>query len=520
MPSKRNKLGLSICGLIMSLVMIFGCSPSISYKAPTADAANTFSDLSLIEMSASEIKPLLASGQVTVEQYTRLLLEHTRKYTPNLNAFIHLNEQAVIAAAKSADEKRDSGQQLGELFGIPISLKDVIVTEGIPTTFGTIAFADFTPNKNAPAISQLLAADAIIFGKNNAQEWAYGSNGYNSHYGQQLNPYDPSKIAGGSSGGGAAAVSARMLPIAIGSDTAASIRVPAAHTGLYGFRPSIRRYDTAGVAPLAPTLDTIGPMARSIDDLILIDRVLATDPGRITELKLTELRLGVPNSFFYADCSSEVQDAFKSFLGALRDAGVTLVEADLPQVRGLTDAGLYAILFHETYPAIKTFLEEWGDGTSIETLHTSLGWDVKAIWDDLVVPNATNKISKADYLHALNDLRPQLQQRYREYFSEHKVSAMIFPATATVAPAAKPDNPQYISVDGERASIFLNDQNSGPGAMAGQPGIVIPISMSQDNLPIAVSLDGKSGGDLELLATAKAIASILRPLPPPKYQKE
>ena len=516
MQRKMNHNFLLISGLIISVLSMFGCTEQGIDDRSAVPTEKMLSDSSLLEMSASEIKPFLSSGRVSVERYMRVLLQHTKGYTPGLNAFIHLDDQAVIAAAKEADKKRSSNQQLGALFGIPISLKDLIVTQGTPTTFGTRTFAGFVPDKNAPVVTRLLAADAIIFGKNNAQEWAYGSNGYNSHYGQQLNPYDPTRIAGGSSGGGAAAVSARMLPLAIGSDTAASIRVPAAYTGLYGFRPSMQRYDNAGVAPIAPSLDTIGPLARSIDDLILIDGVLADDPGTVTEIKLADLRLGVPNSLFYADCSVEVQAAFQSVLSRLRKAGVTLVEADLPQVRELTDAGLYAILFYETYPAVTKFLSEWGDGTKIETLHANLGWDVKAIWDDLVVPGAAHKTSKADYLHALNVLRPQLQQRYHEYFSEHNVSAMIFPATATVAPAAKPENPQGLLVDGKPASIYLNDQNSGPGALAGQPGVVIPVSMTQDNLPIAVSLDGKRDQDLELLSTAKAIGSLLTPLASPQ----
>ena len=508
--------GTLLITLIANLLVLAGCVQQGVGSAPAMLTSNTVSDANLLEMSATDVLPLLTSGKVSVERYIRLLLGHTIGYEPVLNAFIHLDEETIMAAARAADKKRNLNQTLGPLFGIPIALKDLIVTQNLPTTFGTRTFANFIPTKNAPVVTRLLAADAIIFGKNNAQEWAYGSNGYNSHYGQQLNPHGPSHIAGGSSGGGAAAVSARMVPIAIGSDTAASIRVPAAYTGLYGFRPSMQRYDNTGVAPIAPTLDTIGPMARSIDDLILIDRVLADDQRTISVPDLTELRLGVPSSFFYDNCSSEVKTAFQSLLRTLQDAGVTLIEADLPQVQELTEAGLYAILFYETYPAVGTFLKKWGGGTSIETLHANFGWDVKAIWDDLVVPSAANQISKIDYLRAVNELRPQLQQHYREYFSAHKVSAMIFPATATVAPAAKPDNPQHILVDGVMESIYLNDQNSGPGALAGQPGVVIPLSMNQDNLPIAVSLDGKHDQDRELLAIAKAIASLLTPLTPPE----
>ena len=188
MQRKMNHNFLLISGLIISVLSMFGCTEQGTDDRSAVPTEKMLSDSSLLEMSASEIKPFLSSGRVSVERYMRVLLQHTKGYTPGLNAFIHLDDQAVIAAAKEADKKRSSNQQLGALFGIPIGLKDLIVTQGTPTTFGTGTFVGFVPDKNAPVVTRLLAADAIIFGKNNAQEWAYGSNGYNSHYGQQLNP--------------------------------------------------------------------------------------------------------------------------------------------------------------------------------------------------------------------------------------------------------------------------------------------------------------------------------------------
>ena len=364
-------------------------------------------------------------------------------------------------------------------------------------------------------VERLLAADAILFGKNNAQEWAYGSNGYNSHYGQQLNPYDEARIAGGSTGGGAAAVSARMLPIAIGSDTAASIRVPAAYTGLYGIRPTTGRYDNSGVAPLAPSLDTVGPLTRSVDDMILIDHVLADDDSKMPEACLKSLRLGVPKAYFHAGVSKEVMASFNQLLARLSAAGVTLVEADLPDAQSLTDAGLYPILFYETYPSIVEFLAEWTDGTTIDELHAELGWDIKAMWDQLVMPGAPDAMPEEVYLAAIDQAQPQMQASYSNYFKQHNVAAIIFPATAGAAPLAKPDNPQETIIDGETVSIFINDHNSSPGALAGQPGIVMPMAMSEAGLPFAVSLDGKRDQDRKLLAIGKAISKLIDPLAPP-----
>ena len=496
--------------LLLGLFMLTACQHSgYSNDHPLLSASE------LRSMTAHEILPKLKSGEISVADYIEVLLAQTVKYDGMLNAFITIDPQPVREQAKAADAKRESGAELGPLFGIPISLKDLIATKDLATSFGTKKFAGFRPKRNAPLVDRLLAADAILFGKNNAQEWAYGSNGYNSHYGQQLNPYDLSRIAGGSSGGGVAAVASRMLPIAIGSDTAASIRVPAAYTGLYGLRPTTGRYDNSGVAPLAPTLDTVGPMTRSVEDLVIIDSVLSEDFADLPITQLSGLRLGVPKAFFHVGVSTEMLEAFESLLQRLRDAGVILVEQDLPKAQELNDAGLYPILFFESYPSITKFLATWGDGTTVEELHAELGPDIKGMWDQLVMPGAPDAIPEEVYKTAINQARPAMQESYRSYFEKHNVSALLFPATASEAPLAKPDNPQETIIDGEAVSIFINDHNSSPGALAGQPGIVMPLALNVQGLPLGVSLDGKSGQDRELMAVAKAISQLIDPLAAP-----
>jgi Asp-tRNA(Asn)/Glu-tRNA(Gln) amidotransferase A subunit family amidase len=496
--------------LFLVLSMLTACHDSSS-----VNESSPLSDSELRSMTAHQILPSLKSGEIAVSDYMEALLAQTAKYDDALNAFITIDPQAVREQAKRADAKRESDVQLGPLFGIPISLKDLIVTKDMPTTFGTSKFAGFMSSKNAPLVDQLIAADAIIFGKNNAQEWAFGSTGYNSHYGQQFNPYDRARIAGGSSGGGAAAVAARILPIAMGTDTVASIRVPAAYTGLYGLRPSTGRYDNSGIAPLATSLDTVGPMTRSVQDMALIDSVLSGELDALANIDLTQLRLGVPKAFFHAGLSLEMLSEFNAVLDRLRAAGVTLVEADLPDAQLLTDSGLYPILFFETYPGVKKFLHDWGNGTTIDELHSAFGPDVKAMWDDLVMPGAPNAISVDVYRAAIERSLPNMQSSYTVYFEEHNVSAIIFPATASEAPLATPINPQQTIIDGQTVSIFINDHNSSPGALAGQPGVVLPMALSAVGLPLGVSLDGKRGSDRELLAIAAAIDVLIPPISPP-----
>jgi len=509
-------LALTFCYLKVSLRRSFMSLLSTSVVCLSCLAASPPDTGYLLKMTASEAVQKLKSGEVSVETYIKALLNHTKQQDLTLKAFITIDEDKLLAAARQADKKRESGATLGPLFGVPISLKDIIVTKDLPTTFATKKFAGYQPVKNAPFVDRLIEAGALIFGKNNANELAYGSNGYNSHYGQSLNPYDINRISGGSSGGSAAAVSARMVPIAIGSDTAASIRVPAAFTGLYGLRPTTGRYDNSGVSPIAGTLDTIGPLTRSIADLILLDSIMSGDAAPFPTIALSQLRLGVPKNYFQDKLSKEVRAIFNAYLETLRASGVTLVEVELPNVAELTEAGLYAILFHETWSDMTLFLQEWGDGTTIEDLHASLGKDLKPIWDELVIPGAPNAFSEETYKEAINTIRPKLQAQYDAYFIRHNVDALLFPTTASIAPLAEPANAQEIMIDGEKVSLFINDQSSGPGALAGQPGITIPVALSSSGLPMGISLDGKRGQDKKLLAIAKALKPIVATLPAPR----
>ncbi len=246
----------------------------------------------------------------------------------------------------------------------------------------------------------------------------------------------------------------------------------------------------------------------------MIDAVLSGQPDELEALSLGDLRLGVPRGYFATGVSMEYEQAFNELLTSLAAAGVTLVEAELPDAE-ITDDALYPILFGETREAVTQFLAEWGGGVSFAQLHEGLGWDVKAMWDQLVVDGAPERIPHEVYQQAINVQRPRLQAAYKRYFLVHRVDAILFPATAHTAPLATPENPQEADIDGEQVSIFVHDHNSSPGALAGQPGVVIPLRMSNAGLPFGLSLDGPAGGDRRLLAVARAIDQILAPIPAP-----
>ena len=465
--------------------------------------------------TASSISEAVRNGQLDLVDMITDALARARKLDPEFKIFVTLDEEAILARARELQEMQRQGAVDLPLLGVPISVKDLIVTEGIETRFGTSLFEGYVPTRNAPLVQRLLDAGAIIFGKNNANELAYGSNGYNSHYGQTLNPYDATRIAGGSSGGGAAAVATGLVPIAIGSDTAASIRVPSAFNGLYGLRPTHGRYDNAGVSPIAPTLDTVGPIARHIEDIRIIDDVLSDDTTPLAPVPLDGLRLGLPSELFRDGLADDVTSAFDAFVDRLRAKGVVFVEADLPDAGALVEAGLYPILFTETWPAMTEFLADWGNGTSIDDLYAAIGPDVRGFWDALVAPNASGKIPQEVYEQAISTVRPNMQSAYANYFSSNNVDAILFPATASTASSATPPNRQEIEINGENVSLYINDRNSGPGALAGVPGIALPIAMSPSGLPIGASLDGPMGSDRRLIELAKAMSEVSEPIPAP-----
>ena len=229
---------------------------------------NTKSNLS--ELTAREVVERLRRGDLSAETYARHVLDQCEAHK-DLNAFISLDADQVLSAARQADLLRREGRALGRLHGLPVPVKDSINTRNLPTTSGTEALRNFRPKEDAPLITALTGQGALLLAKTNLMEMSLGWTSNNKAFGAVHNPYDRSRIPGGSSGGSAAAVAARLVPLAVGEDTLGSIRVPAALCGVCGLRPSVGRYPSDGVMPITPRWDAPGPMARNVGDLILFD---------------------------------------------------------------------------------------------------------------------------------------------------------------------------------------------------------------------------------------------------------
>ncbi|MEO0316489.1 MAG: hypothetical protein RL404_166 [Pseudomonadota bacterium] len=257
--------------------------------------------------------------------------------------FTRIYHDEALKAAAHADVLRMAGQAPGPLAGLPVSVKDLLDVAGETTLAGSVVLKDHPPAAaDAPVVARLRAAGAAIIGKTNMTEFAFSGVGINPHYGTPGNPFDPARIPGGSSSGAAVSVAAGICVAAIGSDTGGSIRIPAALCGLVGFKPTMRRVPTAGTVPLSTTLDTLGPIARTVEDCLLVDAIIADTPLAPPQMSLRGLRFAVPEDVVMDDIDDQVARAFTSALSRLSAAGAEIIELPMKLLHDARQINLFS----------------------------------------------------------------------------------------------------------------------------------------------------------------------------------
>lgn len=456
--------------------------------------------LALAELGAAE-----AAAAIRADRCTR---------AASLNAFISLDPDAVRNAARSADQQRQHGERLGPLHGVPIALKDNFDTADFTTTAGTPALAAHRPTRNAAVVQRLLDAGALILGKANMQELAFGPTSNNAAFGPVRNPYDRSRIPGGSSGGTAALVAARLAPAGLGTDTGGSVRVPASLSGVVGFRPTTLRWPQDGIVPISHTRDTAAPIARCVADCALLDGIVTGGPTSLAPINLEGLRLGVPRGHFWDDLDAEVEAILADALARLAAAGVVLVEGDMADVAALDAAAGFPVALYEFVTDLDRYLAGHATGLDFAGVAAQVKSPaVKKVVDALLGADA---VPEAVYREALIKHRPALQDAYRRYFAERGVAAMVFPTTPL--PAAKVGEDDTVLLNGKAVpTLATYIRNLGPGSAAGIPGLSLPAGMTSAGLPIGIAIDGPQGADQQLLTICLAIESALPRLPAPHF---
>jgi len=479
---------------------------SDSVKAPT--------DADLCNLSAVEAVAHMSKGALTSERYAQALLARCQS-AHALNAFITLDPALVLEAARARDHERHAGAKPGPLFGLPIPVKDSVNTKDYPTTGGTPALRHFRPSQDAPVVAALRGAGALVLGKTNLHELSYGWTSNNLAFGPVRNPYDPSRIPGGSSGGTAAAIAARLAPLGIAEDTEGSIRVPAALCGIAGFRPTTGRYSTRGCVPISPLFDQVGPHARSVADLALFDSVVANDWQRLQAAPLKGLRLGVVRDYWFTDLDPEVERQTELALARLKEAGALIVETQLPGLASLIDLTTDAVQNHDVRIALPAYLKEYGAGVDFDTLVAQASPDIQRVFRSDVLPGGANFVTEPKYAAARDQYLPALRRLYQDYFARTGVAAMVFPTT--LVPAPRIGEETTVDVGGRPLPFDTAvARNIAPGSTAGVPGLVLPVGLTHTGLPVSIEFDAPAGADRALLALGLSAERVLGTPPAPR----
>ena len=478
---------------LLPLLVLVACAPEAELKPIPSHP------------SAVELAAMLDSGETTSVAIVTELLARAEA-NAGLNAFITVDAQGALARAEALDAQRRRGDIVGPLHGVPLVAKDNIHVAGLPNTAGTPGLAGFVPDEDSPTIAALRSAGAIILGKTNLHELAFGITSDNGEFGAVGNPFDPSKFAGGSSGGTAAAISAGLAPAGLGTDTGGSVRIPAALTGIVGFRPSTDRYDSSAVTPISHTRDTVGVMARSVADIVLMDTAIAGGAAP-TPREAASIRLGVPREYYYANVDEESSAVIEAALQTLRDAGVTLVDVDPGDVRDLNTRSAFPIALFEVVRDLPDYLADFGTGETIETVAAATASpDVQGLFGLLGTPDG--QVPDAIYEAALA-AREEMRDLFTKYFEEHSLDGIIFPTTLLPSRPIE-GSMEFVELNGAQVPTFPTYiHNTDPASIAALPGISLPAGMTAGGLPVGLEIDGPEGADRDLLAVAAAVEAVL-----------
>ena len=425
----------------------------------------------------SELAPRLRSRQISPVELTRECLGRIDKLNSALNAFITVTAESALVEARAAEAEIARGEWRGPLHGIPIGLKDLIDTAGVRTTSASKLHATRVPIEDAEVVRRMRSAGAVILGKNNLHEFAYGGSSLISHFGEVHNPWDRGRITGGSSGGSAAAVVAGMGYAAIGTDTAGSVREPAALCGCVGLKATYGRVPSRGVIPLSLSLDHVGPLARSVADVaIVLQAIAGFDAADITTAEIpvadylsgmkespARLRVGVPRDYFFDDLDVEVASAMNHALDAIRTiaAEVKEVRLDVPTDRTLQKAESYA---NHAESVAKN--PELYDPETVRRIRSG------------------ENVSAVEYIEQRRELEAA-RRRIRSIFSDGDV--LVTPTTPMPAPAIAG---LKASPEALRPAELRLLRNTRPFNVWGLPAISVPCGFTQSGLPIGLQIAG------------------------------
>lgn len=446
----------------------------------------------IAHLSIQELSQRLAARELSAVELTRRYLQRIDEHNAVVNAFITVDPDYSLAQARQADRALAAGGQHHALTGIPVALKDTIPTAGLRTTAGSRILEDWVPDADAPVVARLRSCGAVVIGKTNLHEFAYGGTSENERFGPVRNPWDANRVAGGSSGGSAAAVAAGLAAAAIGTDSAGSVRIPACHCGTVGFKPTYGRVPTADVIPLGWSLDHVGPITRTVGDAELLLNAIsgrrqprpehfgASGPPRVDGL-----RVGLPYRYALEGADPGIADRVRSAVAALEALGVAVEVLDIPGLE-LAAATVYTIIAGE---AIAYHSRWWPERAE------EYGTDVRGKLE------AAARRPAAEYVQA---------QRVRAQIVE-ALAAALEHVDAIVTPTA-PLGPQLV---GQREVNFGGQRRPATGGgvftrftapfnLSGGPAISVPCGLTAEGMPTGLQIASAPGRDDVVLRLAAA----------------
>jgi aspartyl-tRNA(Asn)/glutamyl-tRNA(Gln) amidotransferase subunit A len=484
----------------------------------------------LTRLSASALSGLLASGDVSSVDATRAHLDRIESVDADVHAFLHVAGEKALATAAAIDERRASGEKLGELAGIPVAVKDVLVTKDMPTTAGSKILEGYLPPYDATVVRKLREADLVLLGKTNMDEFAMGSSTEHSAYGPTRNPWDLERIPGGSGGGSAAAVAAFEAPLALGSDTGGSIRQPAAVTGSVGVKPTYGGVSRYGAIALASSLDQVGPVSRTVLDAALLHDVIGGhDPFDSTSLSdtwpsmadaaraglvdgaLRGVRVGVIKELSGEGFQVGVTQRFDEALALLQSAGAEVVEVSAPSFEYAV-AAYYLILPAEASSNLARFdsvrfglrVDPKAPPVTVERVMAStrdagFGPEVKR---RIILGTYALSAGYYDaYYGSAQKVRTLIQRDFAAAFE--KVDVLVSPSAPTTAF-------KFGEKLADPMAMYRNDITTIPANLAGVPGMGLPIGLApEDGLPVGLQLMTPARADARLYTIGAALEQLL-----------
>jgi len=438
-------------------------------------------------MTVRELGLQLRSGRVSCAELVTQAIASAKQHE-ELRAFITLTEERALEEARERDRELRSGQDRGALHGIPIAYKDLFYTRGTATTAGSLLYRNFVPDTDADVVESLSRAGAVSIGKTNLHELAFGITSRNPHFGAVLNPVDKTRLPGGSSGGSAAAIRAGIVPVALGSDTGGSIRIPAAYCGLTGLKPTYGRVSRKGVLPLAFSLDHVGPLGTCAEDCALALNGMAE--GEFNAPALADfkgVRVGIAQNFFFERLDQQVEAAVKRAIVQMQRAGATLVDVRVPDM---------------VQASVAARIVQYAEFASLQVGQNDARLFGRDLWAHLEQGRA---IAGHEYVNAQRMrtiFRTEMDALWRE------IDLLVTPTTPITAPKADQEKVWLGGV--EETVRMATTRLVRPINYLGEPALSLPCGNDTDNMPIGLQLIAPPFAEGPMVAAAKTLERILQ----------